>query len=941
MKFLVTDYFFKTVPLEKNINLMKKICFFQEMILESKVFGKDLPKGFWIKKINGENSLFEFRVNNGDRVFFTLGEDKIILLLFSIHDMGVKKAKRKSKDLDGLEEIIKFNEEEEIIFYNEKIIENNNIVLYEIKQDIDFIRNFSNKKYKYYYLNDEQQECLQNIPPYFVAGSAGSGKSTITLRKVLNIEENNEVYNYDKIIYLTGNEYLKDNSQEQYEEYRDKNKRKITEFKSVKTFFSNRTGIEEEKIVCLREFESFLRFSFPNYKKINISIEEIYSEINGLIKGLMSKRNPDNWKRDIDKSLIELEDYLALSNKYTVLDEGKRKILYQIAEKYNEWLKNNEYYDLNDLAILNIKNSSEKYDFIVIDEIQDLTEVQIYSIFLTTKIENNIFIAGDIHQMINTTFFSVERIKNLFFTEFNIDLDVKILTKNYRSCKKIVEISNYFSELRKEYIGNLGMDDYKENSIQKNGDIILTKIDYSLIKEAQEDVNYAIVVSNEKAKENLLEVLENKHRIFTIQEIKGLEYSNIICYNLATDYLVQWESIFKKEAKKDQRFRKYFNIFYVGITRAQEKLIIMEERLEKNELLDKLKDFLTIEDKLEIVHDEKTIAGEKKNWLSEGIKLYKLEKIEEAQYAFEKAGEPLWIMEYEINKNIEKLEFEKAFQKLLENDLKEKNNIFRKKLIDKTIETENYILAIKYNERFNLKYKENQIKRLLDEKLEKNELKELELKELLTIFTNKNDIDILGKIYYFLKKYKKALEYFENSKNLKWLKKVRKEILKEKFKENNEYIEKIEKLNEIVGRNINSVGKDKFLPIQLALKEKDFILFEMILFLGGNPNILIKSRWYLLEYTLKKANYLWNEEKRLIEILLKYNISLKNREHLGLFIIRPKIFKYLIKIGYLKKEDNILKYIREVEFENKKEKRSLILLKKMIKNKEKGERVNL
>lgn len=939
MKILVTDYFFKTIPVEKNENLMKKIYFFQEMILRNKILGKDLPKGFWIKKINGKDLLFEFRVNNGDRIFFILEKNNIILLLFSSHDMGIKKAKRKSKYLEDIEELIKFNEDNEVIYYNKAMIENNNLIMYEIINDMDFIKNFSNKKYKYYYLNNDQQKCLKENPPYFVGGSAGSGKSTITLRKVLNLEENNEVYKYNKIIYLTANEYLKDNSKEQYEEYRDRNKNKIVEFFTVKSFFSEHLGIKEEKISGFKDFKKFLKFSFPNYKKIDISIEEIYSEINGLIKGLMSKKNPDNWKRDIEKSIIEIEDYINLNNKYTVLDMEKRKNIYQIAEKYNEWLKKEELYDLNDLAILNLKENTEKYDFIVIDEIQDLTEVQIFSIFSISKIENNIFLAGDIHQMINTTFFSIERIKNLFFTEYKKILDVKILTKNYRSCKKIVEISNYFSDLRKEYIGNLGMDDYKENSIQKNGDIILTKIDYDLIKKAQEDVNYAIIVSNEESKENLLDVLENKHRVFTIQEIKGLEYSNIICYNLSSDYLVQWEKIFNKEAKKDQRYRKYFNIFYVGITRAQEKLIIMEKKLEENKLLKKLKDFLIIEEKVEIVPNDINLEVDRDNWLLEGMKLYKLERVDEAQYAFEKAGEPFWIIEHEIKKNIERLEFEKAAEKLLKNNLKEKGKFLKKLLIDKTIETENYILSIKFNELFNLKYKENQIKLLIDKKIDNGKIEKNELQKLLPIFLKNNNMDMVGKICYCLGNYKKALTCFEITKNLKWIKKSREEILKDFFEGREKLLENIKKFNDIVGRNINSVGKDKFLPIQLALKEKNFLLFEMILFLEGNPNILIKNRWHILEYSMKKVDYSWEEEKIIINLILKYKISLKNKEHLNLFVVRPKIFKYLIKEGYLKNEDIIIQYIQVMEIKDRKIERNLILLKKIIKNNnEKGNR---
>ena len=112
-------------------------------------------------------------------------------------------------------------------------------------------------------------------------------------------------------------------------------------------------------------------------------------------------------------------------------------------------------------------------------------------------------------------------------------LDKTTIDNDYKNrIKKIVDLANYFAELRSSYIGNLGSDDYKEVAIQKEGEVNLTSINLSLLEKAQESANSAIVVPNDFVKSELLDKLQNKHRVFTISEIKGLEYSNIICYNL-------------------------------------------------------------------------------------------------------------------------------------------------------------------------------------------------------------------------------------------------------------------------------------------------------------------------------------------------------------------------------------------------------------------------
>ena len=66
---------------------------------------------------------------------------------------------------------------------------------------------------------------------------------------------------------------------------------------------------------------------------------------------------------------------------------------------------------------------------------------------------------------------------------------------------------------------------------------------------------------------------------------------------MISKHLSAWEKILSGEVKQDQRYRKYFNLFYVGITRARKNLIIMEDIIEENELLNKIKNFITFKEK--------------------------------------------------------------------------------------------------------------------------------------------------------------------------------------------------------------------------------------------------------------------------------------------------------------------------------------------------------
>ena len=454
MKFLIRDNFFKSVPKEKFETVVNNLKYFYNEIEKNCENIKNIPKGFWIKKLAGSENRFEFRVNNGDRIFFSLNkrgdeEEKITFILYSSHDHGVRNTKRAEiqfvKDFGILKENFEPSREDEL---DKRIfLDYNNVITYEVKDDSFFKLN-RDSRYFYYYLNDEQYETIISQPPVFVVGSAGSGKSTITLRKILNIEEHNSVYNFEKIGYFTGNSYLKDNLLEQYNFFRDKSKAEISEFYTLKEFYRKEFGIDTRKIIGFKKFMEFLSFSYPNRKKFKVEDYNIYFEIIGIIKGLMIQNGADNWEKDLNISLISLEEYKKLSKKYSVLDENLKTEIYKIALKYEEWKEKNSLYDVNDLAVIGIK-SKRKFDFVLVDEVQDLTETEIF--FLTTLVKNpeNIVFAGDIHQMVNFNSFSFDRLKNLYYKN-RINYSFSILTKNYRSSEEIVKLANYLTDLTKK-----------------------------------------------------------------------------------------------------------------------------------------------------------------------------------------------------------------------------------------------------------------------------------------------------------------------------------------------------------------------------------------------------------------------------------------------------------------------------------------------------------
>ena len=707
MRFLITRDFFKNVPKEKIEQVKNRIEYFYHEIMENKKTIFDAPKGFWVKKLR--DNLYEFRVNSGDRVLFEFrdverlgyGEKELVLLSFDKHDMVIIKGDRKDKKIvkTKLLEIEKNRENvEEIEETPEEIERNykkiNSKIMYEVTSDENLIQLIKNEdEYTYYYLNDEQYEILNDDFPLFLKGSAGSGKTTVAIRKAMEMEENYGC----KVGYITFTRSLKENANEMYEKFRNPNYERVVEFYSLEELYEKQL---KEKPVGIRIFEKFIYEYNPTFPK-GVESLELYQEIRGIIKGSMGAKGAGNWDRDLEKKLIPKEDYLSLNKKYTVYSKETREEIYEFALKYQGWLEEKNHVDENDLARRMILEKKELFECIICDEIQDLTEIEIYMLKKLVIGGENLFFAGDIHQIINPTYFNFSRVKTLFYQDTSYV--ERELSKNYRSQKKIVDLANELSDLRGKYIGKLG-EDYKEASILEGEDIFSSKKDIKFLKRLKNNTTIILVPTNKTKRELREELSEIANQILTVQDVKGLEFDSVVLYNFATELKKYWRKIFNGDAKTNQLYRYYFNLFYVGITRAKKRLLMMEEDSE-SDLLKKLDKHLikfTAEGKRNF-----TLKSGEKDFLKEGKELLSRELFEEAISAFEKAGAKKYIRKAKDRLEAKNYFDENGEVKTIEYILNNENSISSylesyvvvDKIGDSAFENKNYEKAKKYYEK--------------------------------------------------------------------------------------------------------------------------------------------------------------------------------------------------------------------------------------------------
>ncbi len=471
-------------------------------------------------------------------------------------------------------------------------------------------------------LNFKQQELVEiENKNLLVQGVAGSGKTNICIRKIIFVACRNYT---GKVLYTTFSrgllvdtkskiELFKNNIKQFIEDYR--NNRIVFLDKNHKTAIENRLGIflivdnetnllkKLEKVVQFlennvdyyliediykREFDeqvemsdedTFVKEFLKNVnnhqlksrlEKIkNLSYSIIYKEIYGLIFGAMNENS--------NAEMLGFEDYKK--RRENSFSAGECEVIYGIAKLYGEYQKTQNLYDNNKISRKLLENSQKikKYSLSIIDEVQDFTEVNLN---LFKKISIKMFAVGDALQMINPSYFSFASLKRLMYDE---DLtSVAELESNYRNNKKIVEILDSLSEINTKQFGT--------HSFVLTGKSVdadaLTNVVYSTDEsftkklKNQKFENFTILVNDLKQKQELREVFK-KQEILTISEVKGLERDTVLLYNVLSSNKDKWKileefSINHKQADENSVFRYYFNLFYVGVSRAKHNLFVFE-----------------------------------------------------------------------------------------------------------------------------------------------------------------------------------------------------------------------------------------------------------------------------------------------------------------------------------------------------------------------------
>ena len=479
---------------------------------------------------------------------------------------------------------------------------------------------------------DDAQEAVRRLPaPAVLVGSAGSGKTAVTLAKLREAE--------GRVLYVTQSAYLAQAARALYDAHGYDNPAQEADFLSYREFLET-LHVPQGREVTFNAFRGwFDRHRTAARVLGDIDAHALFEEFRGVIGA--QPAGP-----------LSLPDYQALGPRQSLLAPAARQAAHTLFGRYREWLSETAQFDLNLVAHDWRPLAQATYDFIVIDEVQDLTGVQLALILACLKTPGQFLLCGDSNQIVHPNFFSWATVKALFWQglagEAAQRQQLQVLQANFRNTQAVTELANTLLKIKQARFGSI---DRESNFLVTStsgepGEVLLVQAKEAALKQidasTRASARHAVIVLRDEDKVAARAQLRTP-LIFSVHEAKGLEYPHVVllgivsgqraayaevCDGVAPQDLQRDELDYRRARDKGDKslelYKFYVNALYVAMTRAVQSLTIVESDT-GHPLLDLLG--LTLGE----AHAATTPASTKEEWAQEARKLELQGKEEQAR----------------------------------------------------------------------------------------------------------------------------------------------------------------------------------------------------------------------------------------------------------------------------------------------------------------------
>ncbi|MFY8083674.1 MAG: UvrD-helicase domain-containing protein, partial [Rubrivivax sp.] len=294
---------------------------------------------------------------------------------------------------------------------------------------------------------DEAQDGAYRHPaPLVVIGSAGSGKTAVTLARLREAE--------GRVLYVTLSAYLAQSARALHAAHGFDNPKQEVDFLSYRELLET-LRVPPGREVTLPAFAGWCDRHHRALRLLGgasgaMDAQALFEEFRGVIGA--QPGGP-----------LSLADYLALGTRQSLLNGAQREVAHGLFQRYVAWLGEAGLYDSNLVAHAwrtQIAETTEPvYDFIVIDEVQDLTPAQLALVLALLKKPGQFLLCGDSHQIVHPNFFSWAALKSLFWHGLAGDAaqrqPLQLLQANYRNTRAVTDLANRLLKIKQARFGSV------------------------------------------------------------------------------------------------------------------------------------------------------------------------------------------------------------------------------------------------------------------------------------------------------------------------------------------------------------------------------------------------------------------------------------------------------------------------------------------------------
>ena len=433
--------------------------------------------------------------------------------------------------------------------------------------------------------DDDQQAIYELPPPLVVVGSAGSGKTALTLEKMKQA--------VGDVLYVSLSPFLVESARTLYFANGYDNEDQQIDFMSFAEFLES-VRVPPGREATYSDFEAWFARHRPGKAEGPRDPHALYEEFRGVLTGAVG-----------EQAWLSVEDYVALGVRQSIFPESERPTAHAMFLRWVRHLDEANLHDSNLLAHGYRALVGASRDFVVVDEVQDFTNVQLRLLLQTLRQPGDFLLCGDANQIVHPNFFSWSKLKSLFFEERGLAGEgetLRILHANYRNAPLVSAVANRILKLKQARFGSVDRESNHlvESRGSQQGALQLLADDDAVRRElnakTRRSTRFAVLVLHAADKAAASKAFDTP-LVFSIQEAKGLEYENIVLFGFVDGEQRAFRDIAagvdpaeldgetldyaRAKDKRDKSleiYKFYINALYVAVTRAVKGLYLVEPR---------------------------------------------------------------------------------------------------------------------------------------------------------------------------------------------------------------------------------------------------------------------------------------------------------------------------------------------------------------------------